>query len=323
MSGGSDSFGRQVILSHLVNRLLQREGGNVPVERVALRVSDYADLSDQDAADLIDEGADAGIYTLDRSSGGNATITGISPQETEPEVITEAFGELQQDTDVDFRVIANIKSSQEGQDVRKEVVDDFPQSERRRLMLEREGLIISLALVGVLEVRGAEIGVAFVLMPASMDARIRVAIVDAEPIGGDLTIPGDGERRRFWACLDTKANGIERRSELLCFRPVREELNATHFGHTVKDVSFELIVQVRVGIAAKMWDPHGLIAGLYKRRTGTQEVPLANGESDNLEPAFEVFPGSSDVSAFSFFVGTEVGIGDSRSKFVRRGDIVR
>lgn len=62
MSGGSDSFGRQVILSHLVNRLLQREGGNVPVERVALRVSDYADLSDQDAADLIDEGADAGIY---------------------------------------------------------------------------------------------------------------------------------------------------------------------------------------------------------------------------------------------------------------------
>ncbi len=61
MSGGSDSFGRQVILSHLVNRLLQREGGNVP-ERVALRVSDYADLSDQDAADLIDEGADAGIY---------------------------------------------------------------------------------------------------------------------------------------------------------------------------------------------------------------------------------------------------------------------
>ena len=95
----------QVVLSHLVNRLLQREGGNVPVERVALRVSDYVDLSDQDAADLIDEGDDAGIYTLDRSSSGNATITGVSPQGTEPEVITDAFGELQQDTDVDFRMI--------------------------------------------------------------------------------------------------------------------------------------------------------------------------------------------------------------------------
>jgi nitric oxide reductase NorQ protein len=101
----------QVVLSHLVNRLLQREGGNVPVERVALRVSDYADLSDQDAADLIDEGADAGIYTLDRSSGGNATITGVSPQGTEPKVITDAFGELQQDTDVDFRVISVVTDS--------------------------------------------------------------------------------------------------------------------------------------------------------------------------------------------------------------------
>jgi nitric oxide reductase NorQ protein len=101
----------QVVLSHLVNRLLQREGGNVPVERVALRVSDYADLSDQDAADLIDDGADAGIYTLNRSSGGNATITGVSPQGAEPKVITDAFGELQQETDVDFRDISVVTDS--------------------------------------------------------------------------------------------------------------------------------------------------------------------------------------------------------------------
>ncbi|MFQ3293020.1 MAG: nitric oxide reductase NorQ protein [Natrialbaceae archaeon] len=47
-SGDTTSEG-QVVLSHLVNRLLQREGGNVPVERVTLRVSDYADLSDQQA----------------------------------------------------------------------------------------------------------------------------------------------------------------------------------------------------------------------------------------------------------------------------------
>ena len=75
-----------------------------------------------------------------------------------------------------------------------------------------------------------------------------------------------------------------------------------------------MIVQVRIGIAAEMRDRHGLVAGLYKRRTRTQEVPLANGESDNLEPTFEVF---------GFLVGTEVSIGDSRSKFVRRGDIAR
>ncbi|WP_440991475.1 AAA family ATPase [Haloarchaeobius baliensis] len=106
-----DSPEEQVILSHLVNRLLQREGGNIPVERVTLRVSDYADLSDQDAADLIDDGADAGIYTLNRSQSGSATIAGVSPQGPEPQVITDAFGELQHDTGADFRVISVVTDS--------------------------------------------------------------------------------------------------------------------------------------------------------------------------------------------------------------------
>jgi nitric oxide reductase NorQ protein len=110
-SGSPDSPEEQVILSHLVNRLLQREGGNIPVERVTLRVSDYADLSDQDAADLIDDGADAGIYTLNRSQSGSATIAGVSPQGPEPQVITDAFGELQHDTGADFRVISVVTDS--------------------------------------------------------------------------------------------------------------------------------------------------------------------------------------------------------------------
>jgi hypothetical protein len=58
-------------------------------------------------------------------------------------------------------------------------------------MFEREGSVISLALVGVLEMRGTEIGMVFVLMPASMEARIRVAIVDAEPVVAGLAIPSD------------------------------------------------------------------------------------------------------------------------------------
>jgi hypothetical protein len=36
----------QSILSHLVDRLLKREGGSIPVERVGFRVSDYADIGD-------------------------------------------------------------------------------------------------------------------------------------------------------------------------------------------------------------------------------------------------------------------------------------
>ena len=81
-----------IVLSHLVHRLLKREGGSVPLERVTLRVSDYVDIGDQEAADLIDAGAAEGIFTLDRGTGGSTTIVGVSPQGEEPAVIKEAFG---------------------------------------------------------------------------------------------------------------------------------------------------------------------------------------------------------------------------------------
>jgi hypothetical protein len=55
-------FDEQAILSHLVRRLLQREGGQIPLERVTPRVCDYVDIGEQAAADLIDEDADACIY---------------------------------------------------------------------------------------------------------------------------------------------------------------------------------------------------------------------------------------------------------------------
>ena len=109
-SGDTDIPDGQVVLSHLVNRLLQQEGGTVPIERVTLRVSDYADLSDQEAADLIDEGAESGIYTLNRSQSGSTAITGASPQGEEPQVITDAFGEQQNDN-ADFSVISVVTDS--------------------------------------------------------------------------------------------------------------------------------------------------------------------------------------------------------------------
>ena len=102
----------QQVLSHLVQRLLQREGGRIPLERVTLRVSDFVDLGEQAAADLIDEGAESGIYTLDRAPGGSTTITGVSPQGSEPEVLVEAFGPAQgDDTTADFRVVSVVTDS--------------------------------------------------------------------------------------------------------------------------------------------------------------------------------------------------------------------
>jgi hypothetical protein len=67
-------------MSYFVYRLLKCEGGSIPLERLTLHVSDYIDISEQAAADLIDKGVDTGIYTLERGTGGTMTITDISPQ---------------------------------------------------------------------------------------------------------------------------------------------------------------------------------------------------------------------------------------------------
>lgn len=101
----------QAVLSHLVHRLLQQEGGSIPLERVTLRVSDFADIGEQEAADLIDEGSDAGIYTLDRGSSGSGLIVGATPQGPEPDVITEAFGPASPEGTADFRVISVVTDS--------------------------------------------------------------------------------------------------------------------------------------------------------------------------------------------------------------------
>ena len=101
----------QAVLSHLVHRLLQQEGGSIPLERVTLRVSDFADIGEQEAADLIDEGSDAGIYTLDRGSSGSGLIVGATPQGSEPDVITEAFGPASPEGTNDFRVISVVTDS--------------------------------------------------------------------------------------------------------------------------------------------------------------------------------------------------------------------
>jgi nitric oxide reductase NorQ protein len=72
-------------------------------------VSDYIDIGEQEAADLIDEGATDGIYTLKRGTGGTTTITGVNPQGSEPAVIVEAFGPHGDDTD--FTVLSVVTES--------------------------------------------------------------------------------------------------------------------------------------------------------------------------------------------------------------------
>ncbi|MFC7029365.1 hypothetical protein ACFQH8_21695 [Halomicroarcula sp. GCM10025710] len=68
-------------------------------------------MSDQQAADLMDEGEKSGIYTLTRTSSGSATIDNVVPQGEEPEVITAAFGQGPPDGTVDFRILGVVTDS--------------------------------------------------------------------------------------------------------------------------------------------------------------------------------------------------------------------
>ena len=95
-----------------MQRLLQREGGQLPLERVTLRGSDYVDIGEQEAADLIDQGTNTGVYTLERGTGGTTTITGVSPHGPEPEIAVEAFGPSQDTGDgADFTILSVVTES--------------------------------------------------------------------------------------------------------------------------------------------------------------------------------------------------------------------
>jgi nitric oxide reductase NorQ protein len=102
---------KQAVLTHLVQQLLQREGGSIPLERVTLRVSDFADIGEQEAADLIDQGADVGIYKLDQGAGGNTCIVGVTTQGPQPDVITAAFGDAPAIAGDDFTAISVVTDS--------------------------------------------------------------------------------------------------------------------------------------------------------------------------------------------------------------------
>jgi nitric oxide reductase NorQ protein len=65
-----------VVVSHLVHGRLKREGGSGPLERVTLRGSDYVDIEDPGATDLIDAGAVEGVFALDRGTDGRTTTVG-------------------------------------------------------------------------------------------------------------------------------------------------------------------------------------------------------------------------------------------------------
>lgn len=115
-------------------------------------------------------------------------------------------------------------------DIFEEFLDNLPKNQRRRLVLERNTPSVSLLVRRVLEMRSPEIGMIFVLVPASMKSCVWVDIVYAKPIVWPLAIPLDNQFRRLRSRHRLEMKGIEGRGQLLRFDIVRDVLDTRDMG---------------------------------------------------------------------------------------------
>jgi nitric oxide reductase NorQ protein len=121
MSGSGQSSNDQQILSHVVKRLLKREGGEVAVSTVQLRTGDYVDITPERVAELLEDGDGQGVYTVSQQPDGNQVIISVSPVGPEPKIIGEAFGDRNAPDDLTTvegvdQEVANALWEQEGID---------------------------------------------------------------------------------------------------------------------------------------------------------------------------------------------------------------
>jgi len=165
--------------------------------------------------------------------------------------------------------------------------------------------------------RPSQIGMVFVLVPAGVKTRVRVGVVDAEPIVWVLSIPLDGQFRRIRACRGIQAGRIESCPQLLCLDIVRNVLDGRDLWNTVEDVSVQLGVEVGVRITTQMWDRHSLAAGLSGLCRRREEVPFADGEADDLDTPLEVLPLAGDLTALIFLISGKGLVSERPTKLVR------
>lgn len=108
----TDSATDEQILSHFVYRRIRENGGPVGYEETVLSVSDVANLTSQQAKDLIKSGKQSGVYETKRDSSGSILITSASPIGQEPAVISQRFGKRVHQG-ADFIVLDGVDSETE------------------------------------------------------------------------------------------------------------------------------------------------------------------------------------------------------------------
>lgn len=106
----TDDATDEQILSHFVYRRIRENGGPVGYEETVLSVSDVANLTSQQAKDLIKSGKQSGVYETKRDSGGSILIASASPIGQEPAVISKRFGKRNHQG-ADFIVLDGVDST--------------------------------------------------------------------------------------------------------------------------------------------------------------------------------------------------------------------
>jgi hypothetical protein len=201
-------------------------------------------------------------------------------------------------------------------DVLEERFNDFPEQQRGRRVFECDPPLALVSPDSVLEMRSSEVGMILVLVPTGVKARVRVGVVDTEPIVWVLSIPRDRQFRRIRACRGVEPGWIERRSQLRDLDLVRDELDCRNLWDTVEDVSLQLCIEVRVRITPRMWNGHPLVGRgwLCLRR---EKVPFADGKADDLESPLQMLPLAGNLTTAVFLVGVEGLVSERPAKLVR------
>ena len=86
------SSGEQRLLSHLAAHLFREVGGNLPVETLHLRATDYLDISAKQVQSLVEEGSQDDIYRIERDHDSALRITAVEPVGSPPEELGDIAG---------------------------------------------------------------------------------------------------------------------------------------------------------------------------------------------------------------------------------------
>ena len=107
------SSDEQRLLSHLAEHLIHEMGGDLPVETLHLRATDHLDIEAEEVQKLTEDGAEDGIYQIERGDDTAQRITDVEPVGSPPDELGDIAGlDIQSDDEpADFTQLDTVGES--------------------------------------------------------------------------------------------------------------------------------------------------------------------------------------------------------------------